>query len=199
MLPALQASIIMDSEQLHADIITNVASDPLAQKHLTNSSDLRWMHTDNGFLRLNGWIYVPKANNLWLQVLQYKHNHILSGHFGQNKTMSLVCREYIWPNLQTFIIDLCKSCTSCMHSKSQHHKPYSFLKQLLDSLGYTVILVIDCRLLKQGIFLTTQSPQLPLLSYLFYMSSPNMVYLLTSPLTKAPNLSHTSSSPSVNH
>ena len=51
-----------------------------------------------------------------------------------------------------------------MHSKSQRHKPYSFLKQLLipeqpwnsismdfikqlpDSLGYTAILMIVCRL-----------------------------------------------------
>jgi len=60
-----------------------------------------------------------------------------------------------------------------MHSKSQCHNPYGFLKQLLiheqpwnsismdfieqlpDSLGYTVILVIVCRLLKQGIFIPT--------------------------------------------
>ena len=60
-----------------------------------------------------------------------------------------------------------------MHSKSQRHKPYGFLKQLpipeqpwdsismdfiqqlLDSLGYTAILVIVCRLSKQGIFIPT--------------------------------------------
>jgi len=64
MLPALQASIIMDSKQLHADIIANLASDPLAQTHLTNSSDPRWMHTDDGFLRLDGRIYVPEADDL---------------------------------------------------------------------------------------------------------------------------------------
>ena len=60
----------MDSEQLHADIIANLPSDPLAQKHLANSSDLRWTHTDNGFLRLDGRIYVPEANDLQLRVLQ---------------------------------------------------------------------------------------------------------------------------------
>ena len=67
MLPALQESVIMDSKQLHTNIMANLASDPLAQKHLTNSSDPRWMHTDGGFLRLNDWIYIPEANNLWLQ------------------------------------------------------------------------------------------------------------------------------------
>ena len=60
-----------------------------------------------------------------------------------------------------------------MRSKSQRHKPYGFLKQLpipeqlwnsismdfieqlLDSLGFTAILVIVCRLSKQSIFIPT--------------------------------------------
>jgi len=64
MLPVFRASLVMDSEQLHTDIIANLASDPVAQKHLANSSDPRWMQTEDGFLRLNGRIYVPKASDL---------------------------------------------------------------------------------------------------------------------------------------
>jgi len=111
MLLALQASIIMDSEQLHADIIANLASEPLAQKHLANSSVLRWMHTNNGFLRLDGWIYVPKTNDLQLQILQYNHNHIVSGHFGQNKTMSLVH----WDLCLDKTLNLCHWLLQVMH------------------------------------------------------------------------------------
>ena len=80
-------------------------------------------------------------------------------------------QDYVFPNLWTFVISFCKSCTTCMCSKSQGHKPYGFIKklpipeqpwnsifmdfikQLPDSLGYTAILVIVCRLLKQGIFI----------------------------------------------
>ena len=89
----------MESEQLHADIIANLASDPVAQKHLTNPSDPRWTQTQDGFLRLNGQIYIPEASDLRLQVLQYKHDHVVSGHFSRNKTLSLVHCKYIWPNL----------------------------------------------------------------------------------------------------
>ena len=89
--------------------------------------------------------------------------------------MSLVCQKYVWLNLQTFIIYFCKSCTTCMHAKPRYHKPYGFLKQLPipkqpwnyiskdfikqlpDSLGYTAILVIVFRLLKQGIFILTHN------------------------------------------
>ena len=48
MLPALQASVIMDSEQLHANSIANLVSDPLSQEHLANMSDLKWMYTNDG-------------------------------------------------------------------------------------------------------------------------------------------------------
>ena len=49
---------------------------------------------------------------------------------GQNKTIELIRREYVWPGLRDFVKDYCKSCTTCMHSKPQHHRPYGFLKQL---------------------------------------------------------------------
>jgi Integrase zinc binding domain len=88
--PVLQVSTIMDSEKLHADILAHLASDPVAQKPLGDTSDPRWTQTDNGFLCHDDRIYVPESENLRLRVLQYKHDHVLSGHFGQNKTLALI-------------------------------------------------------------------------------------------------------------
>ena len=48
----------------------------------------------NGLLLLNNRIYVPSASNLHICVLQYNHDHILVRHFGQNKTLELVCHRY---------------------------------------------------------------------------------------------------------
>jgi hypothetical protein len=68
----------MDSEKLHADILANLACDPVASWHLSDSYNPRWTQTEDGFLRHDGHIYVPEAANLQLQVLQYKHDHVLS-------------------------------------------------------------------------------------------------------------------------
>src|SRR3979490_7180 len=174
-IPALRASIIMDSESLHSEILSALPADPVAMQHLGDLAkpNPRWTQTEDGFLRLDNRIYVPKANNLRLRVLQYKHDHVLSGHFGQNKTLALIHREYTWPGLGTSVIKFCKSCTTCMRSKSQRHKPYGclkqlpiperpwnsismdFIEQLPPSSGFTSILVIVCRLTKQSIFIPT--------------------------------------------
>ena len=127
-IPALHASVLMDSEMLHhADILAHLSSDPVAQKHIGITSNLRWMQSDNGFSWHDNQIYVPKAGNLQLWVLQYKHDHVLSGHFSQNSTLSIIHHKNMLPGLRTFINDFFKSCTTCMHSKSQHHEPYGFL------------------------------------------------------------------------
>ena len=118
-------------------------------------------------------VYIPDSGTLQLHVLQYAHDHPLSGHFSQSKTLDQVRCHYIWPGFKEFIQHYCKSCTTCSRAKPKWHKPYGLLKQLpvperpwnsisIDfieqlppSLGYTSILVVlDC-LSKQGIFITT--------------------------------------------
>ena len=125
----------------------------------------------NGLLLLDNRIYAPSAGNLHTHVLQYNHDHILTGHFGQNKTLELVCHRYSWPSLYTDVQQFCKSCVTCMWSKPQRHKPYGslkqlpiskqlwnsismdFIKKLLLSSGFDTILVIVNWLTKQVIFI----------------------------------------------
>jgi len=127
----LRSASILDLEQLHLDIKTALTDDPTAAKHRSpDNADPRWSFGEDGLLRQDGKIFVPDTNDLRLRILRYKHDHILSGHFGQNKTLQLVRRDYSWPNLRTFVMDFVKSCTVCKRNKSQRHKPYGFLKQL---------------------------------------------------------------------
>jgi len=121
----------MDVERLHANILANLSSDPIAKAHLSDTSNPRWSTNETGYLHLDGHMYVPEADDLRLRVLRYKHDHPLSGHFSQNRTLELICREYTWPGIRTYAKDYVKSCTACARAKTPRHRPYGMLKQLL--------------------------------------------------------------------
>ena len=118
----------MDLDTLHQDIFLALPNDPIATKHI--STDGQWSTDPTCLLLLGNRIYVLSASNLRTRILQYNHDHILAGHFGQNKTLELVRRGYSWPSLRADVQQFCKSCVTCMRSKPQRHKPYRSLKQL---------------------------------------------------------------------
>src|SRR6266581_2596606 len=107
-------------------------SDPSIANHFSSPipPDSHWSIDAEGLLRLDNRIYVPNSNDLRLWILCYKHDHPLSGHFGQNRTLELAHHNYTWLGIHAFVKDYMSSCTSCAHAKTPRHKPYGLLKQL---------------------------------------------------------------------
>ena len=134
----LRASIVMDIDQLHSDIKSHYADNPTAVDGITSTTSgnsLRWSMDASGLLHLHNRIYVPRTSGetpdiLHVRVLQHKHDHILSDHFGQNRTLALVRREYSWPEMRTFVRDYVRSCILCKRNKAPRHKPYGLLRPL---------------------------------------------------------------------
>jgi len=162
--PVICAAIIMDEARLHADIQSSLPNDPIVLEKFnwakSDDPNPQWTLNSEGLLCKDNCIYVPDSDDLCLRVLQYKHDHILAGHFGQNKTIMLIHHQYTWPRLRSFIINFCKSCTTCTQAKAPRHKPYGtlqqllipeqpwnsismdFIEKLLESSGYTAILIV---------------------------------------------------------
>jgi len=171
--PVLRASALMDTECLHANILANLLTDPIAKAHLSDTSNPQWSTDEAGYLHLDGHMYIPKADDLHLCVLRYKHDHPLSGHFNQNHTLELICHEYTWPGIHTYMKDYIKSCMAYTRAKTPRHQPYGMLKQLLvpnrpwnsilmdfikqlpSSSGFTAILIVIDWLSRQAIFIAT--------------------------------------------
>src|SRR5882724_8756045 len=122
--------LIMDAERLHSEFWSQLREDPISAEHLDNQSDPQWTLNPDGLLCHLRCIYVPNSGNLRLRVLQYPHNHPLSGHLSQTKTLHQVHRQYYWSRLPVYVKDYCKSCTTSSHAKPECHKPYGLLKQL---------------------------------------------------------------------
>jgi Integrase zinc binding domain len=103
MLPvALHGIITMDIKELQKDISTAYDTDPAVQSFYADSNNskyLRWSVDNVGFIQINQWIFVPESGDLQLCILQSFHDHPISGHFGVNKTLSVIQREYTWPNI----------------------------------------------------------------------------------------------------
>ena len=86
----------MNLNTLHQDILLALPSDPIATKHI--SADGWWSTDPNSLILFDNRIYVLFAGNLHTCILQYNHDYILTGHFGQNKTLELVHCRYSWPS-----------------------------------------------------------------------------------------------------
>jgi hypothetical protein len=116
--PVLRASELLDIESIHNDIRAALPHDPLALQHQsTTSVDSHWTRS-NELLLCDGRIFVPNTNNLRLRVLRLKHDHPTAGHFGQNKTLQLVRRDYYWPGLRKFVKEYCNTCVTCKRGKA---------------------------------------------------------------------------------
>jgi hypothetical protein len=133
--------------------------------------------SQTGLLLLDHRVYVPdyrpKRGNLRTRILQSKHDHITAGHFRYNKTLELLCREYVWPNIRSDVQRFVSQCVLCARNKPTRHRPYGllqplpipeqpwhsvsmdFIEQLPALNGYTAILVIVDRLSKESIFIPT--------------------------------------------
>jgi len=56
--------MVFDHEQLHKDIRSFLTSDPIASAQLPTPTQPRWSLDSDGFLCLDGRIYVPDSSNL---------------------------------------------------------------------------------------------------------------------------------------
>ncbi|KNZ47040.1 transposon Tf2-11 polyprotein type 1, partial [Puccinia sorghi] len=54
-------------------------------------------------------IVVPNNPSLKLSILESRHDSPLAGHFGQEKTYSLISRDFSWPGMTRDVKDYVNS------------------------------------------------------------------------------------------
>ena len=59
------------------------------------------------------------------------HDLLIIGHFGFNKTMELISRDYCWPQMWKSVKEFIGSCDVCARAKIPRHRPYGLLHPLL--------------------------------------------------------------------
>ena len=91
--PNLWTATIVDLNSLHNDIQSAIRQDKILEKHLHQLVG-HWLLRISRLLLKNGKIYILQKDDLHICILQYHHDHILVGHFKQNKTLELIYHKY---------------------------------------------------------------------------------------------------------
>ncbi|MBW0505458.1 hypothetical protein O181_045173 [Austropuccinia psidii MF-1] len=81
-------------------------------------------------LLFQDWVVVPNDPTIKLSILQKRHDSLLAGHPGQERTLKLVKRDFHWPVMTQLIKDYVSSCQKCSRNKNIHHKKFGLLKPL---------------------------------------------------------------------
>ena len=130
-------------------------------------------------------IYLPDCNDLKLTVTRQAHDVKVAGHFGRDKTLELLTRNYYWPNLDDWVRTYVKTCDDGQRNKTARHKKYGplqplevpyhpwkhismdFITDLPKVHGYDQIWVIGDRFTKMGHFIPLKNRQAHTLAIAF--------------------------------
>jgi len=102
------------------------------------------------------------------------HDSKIGGHFGQEKTLEIITRDFSWKQITHWVNDYDRSCATCQQAKAPRHArfgllsllqvPYAawastsvdFITQLPNLAGYTQIMVVGDRFTKLAHFIELQ-------------------------------------------
>jgi len=64
-----------------------------------------------------------------LQTLMAKscHNSKIAGHFGQEKTLEIITRDFHWKRITDWVNDYVRSFTTCQQAKAPRHARFGLL------------------------------------------------------------------------
>jgi len=130
----------------------------------------QWSISDD-LLYYKDRLFIPANEDLQTLIAKGCHESQVAGHFGQEKTLEIITRDFYWKGLTDWVNDYVRSRTSCQQVKALQHArfgllnplqvPYGawastsvdFITQLPKSAGYTQIMVVVDRFTKMAHFI----------------------------------------------
>jgi hypothetical protein len=61
-------------------------------------------------------LYLPKG--LRKRIMESKNDSKVAGHFGRERTMELLTRNFYWPNMENDVRTYCNECDNCQRTKA---------------------------------------------------------------------------------
>jgi hypothetical protein len=96
-------------------------------KEPKNTADLQ--HT-NGLWYRDTQLVIPNVSSLKDQIFNELHSTPYAGHFGVNKTLTLISRTFWWTNMKHDITERIRKCEACQRNKSSQKAPTGLLQPM---------------------------------------------------------------------
>lgn len=104
----------------------------------TFQDDIKWRealaHRNSDFSAHDGMVFhkgrlfVPAL--LRADIFHSRHDALVAGHPGRDRTLAFMQRDYSWPGMQTYVRCYVQACDVCACIKTPRHKPYGLLQPL---------------------------------------------------------------------
>jgi hypothetical protein len=95
---------------------------------------------NDGLLYFKGLLYILPGP-IRLKIIQMRHDLPTVGHFGFNKTMELLSRDFWWPQMWKLVKEFIQLCNTYARRKVPRHRPYGLLHLLPVPNGSMVIVI----------------------------------------------------------
>jgi hypothetical protein len=134
----------------------------------------------NDLLCWKNGIYVPQG--IRQRIIQSEHDWKVAGHFGRERTLELIFRNFYWVNMERDISKYCSECDICQRTKALRHAKHGllhllelacklwthistdFITDLPESKGATILLVVVHWFTKMADFIPIKKKDSPMVA-----------------------------------
>ena len=106
-----------------------------SSKRRQGAGEEPWKTSDAGTILYKDRIWVPPESSLRAKLLGIFHDDPLAGHFGRDKTLELISREYYWQDMEEDVTSYINSCAECQGAKAIRQRPPGVLQALPQPQG----------------------------------------------------------------
>ena len=99
--------------------------------------------SNDGLLYYKNQLYIPDNDELHTAIAKGCHDSRVAGHFGQEKTIEIVTRDFYCKGLTAWMNYYVRSCDECQHNKSPRHAWYGLLQPLQISFAAWTSISMD--------------------------------------------------------
>jgi hypothetical protein len=118
---AAMLSIATDPSLLQT-ILDGYRTDPFCTKLRNDTTAIEGIRWDNGLLYISDRLVIPRAGTLREDLFRLAHDNL--GHFGFEKSYTMLRNTYYWPNMRRDLLEAyILACVDCQHNKGRTLKP----------------------------------------------------------------------------